>query len=523
MASVHNLLQGLYQADFEQLDIADAATYNLTKNLTFIPVITAGAETRTLAAPTKAGRFVIFSMATDGGDCVITVTGGYDEAGGTTLTFANVGEAIGLVSVRTLTSSGTNTYRWRVLFNDGVAGPTAIDNVFGDITVNSLTGGDSSFGVTGQAAAQGGAIALTGGTSSTTGNAGGAITLTGGTPGATGIGGAITALTGPGQTSSASTATAGGAGSYSTGAGGTTATGTGGNGGANVHTTGAGGAASGNGTGGNGGASSLRSGAGGAAAGTGAATGGVGGAVDATAGDGGTAAGTSPAGAGGAVSVISGTGGAKTGTGTANGGAGGALAITGGAGGATAATSPGTGGAGATVTITAGAGGAASAGTANGGAAGNIVLQTAVGGTSAGGTAGVDGGIFLRTTTGRIFKQQTAPGAGTDQNETLTAAMMFNGIFVHTIGQARTLTTPTGANITAGCPAAAATGDSFDFHLITVGTGADDIVTLTAGDGNVTFVGDVTCGPQLAGTHTGSATWRFRKTGASTWVGYRLA
>lgn len=142
MASAHNLLQLLYQSDFEQLDIADAATYNLTKNLTFIPIITAGSETRTLAAPTKAGRFVIFSMATDGGDCVITVTGGYDEAGGTTLTFANVGEAIGLISVRTLTSSGTNTYRWRVLFNDSVAGPSV---ELGSVALTAIT---SAAGIT---------------------------------------------------------------------------------------------------------------------------------------------------------------------------------------------------------------------------------------------------------------------------------------------------------------------------------------------------------------------------------------
>ena len=221
------------------------------------------------------------------------------------------------------------------------------------------------------------------------------------------------------------------------------------------------------------------------------------------------------------MTLASGVGGAKTGTGTANGGAGGAVAITGAAGGATAATSPGTGGAGSTVTVTAGAGGAASAGTANGGAAGNIVLQAAVGGTSAGGTAGVDGGVFLRSTTGRVFQQQTAAGAGADQAEVLTAAMMFNGIFVHTVSTGRTLTTPTGAAISSACPAALAVGDSFRFSVITVGTGADDISTLTAGDGNVTFVGRVTVGPDSA-NNNGYGSWIFRNTGANTWVGYRV-
>lgn len=58
----------------------------------------------------------------------------------------------------------------------------------------------------GKNAAQGGAIAVQGGTSSTSGNAGGAAALTGGTPGATGVGGGA--------------AVAGGAGGATSGAGG---------------------------------------------------------------------------------------------------------------------------------------------------------------------------------------------------------------------------------------------------------------------------------------------------------------
>ena len=183
-------------------------------------------------------------------------------------------------------------------------------------------------------------------------------------------------------------------------------------------------------------------------------------------------------------------------------GVGGAAALTGGAGGATS-------GKGGAANITAGAG---SAGNADGG---SVIIQP-----GAKNGSGLDGGVFNRGT--YQFRKQAAPGAGSDQAEVLTAAQMIGGIYVHTIAQARTLTTPSGADITAGCPSDVATGDSFDFSLITVGTGADDIVTLTAGDANVTFVGAVTVGPNIAGTDTASATWRFRKTGASTWVGYRL-
>lgn len=63
------------------------------------------------------------------------------------------------------------------------------------VTANGIEGGDATLGVDGLDAAQGGAITLTGGTSSTAGNAGGAVSLVGGTPGATGVGGAV-AITG---------------------------------------------------------------------------------------------------------------------------------------------------------------------------------------------------------------------------------------------------------------------------------------------------------------------------------------
>jgi hypothetical protein len=131
--SAHNILQEMQLANFEVVDGATGSTYALDRNFQYIPIVTGSSgETRTLAAPTRAGQRVLFSMKTDGGgDCVITVTGGYDEAGSTTLTFANVGETIELVSV---VSTGT-TYAWRVVFNDGVAGP-AIDISVGTLSIN---------------------------------------------------------------------------------------------------------------------------------------------------------------------------------------------------------------------------------------------------------------------------------------------------------------------------------------------------------------------------------------------------
>ena len=77
---------------------------------------------------------------------------------------------------------------------------------------SSIIGNDASLDIAGQSAAQGGAVVVTGGTSSTSANAGGAVSLVGGTPGATGIGGAV-AMTGGaglgGAAGGAATVTAG--------------------------------------------------------------------------------------------------------------------------------------------------------------------------------------------------------------------------------------------------------------------------------------------------------------------------
>lgn len=213
---------------------------------------------------------------------------------------------------------------------------------------------------------------------------------------------------------------------------------------------------------------------------------------------------------GGAVAVVGGVS-------STAGNPGGAVSITGGAPGAT-----GVGGAASVVAAaggaTSGKGGAANV-TAGAGTAGNASGGSVVITAGAKHSSGLDGGIFNRAS--YLFQKQTAPVAKTDGAATLTAAEMISGIVVHTVSTGRTLTTPTGAEISAGCPTDLAVGDSFDVSVITVGTGADDISTLTAGDGGVTFVGNVTVGPD-ASTFNGYGTFRFRNTGTGTWIGYRI-
>lgn len=79
------------------------------------PLVTAGAETRTLAAPTYAGQQLALAFKTDGGDCVVTCATGVNMTGNTTLTFDNAGEVIVLIAIEV----GSNL-RWRVQSNDGV-------------------------------------------------------------------------------------------------------------------------------------------------------------------------------------------------------------------------------------------------------------------------------------------------------------------------------------------------------------------------------------------------------------------
>jgi hypothetical protein len=247
---------------------------------------------------------LLLRMTTDGGDCVVTVASAYDEAGGTTITFSDAGQFIDLVSVET----AVGTFAWRVAAYEGVTGPTT---ALASLTAGAITGNDSSLGITGQAAAQGGNVLIAGGASATTGSAGGAVTISGGLGGATGIGGAVTLMTGLGQNITASgTGTASGALLLTTTLGGTTVTGVGGASGTATLGSGAGGAASGAGTGGAGATITLLGGAGGA---TTTGTGGAGADIAITAANGGAASGAGTGGAGGTVILTPGTGGTTSG------------------------------------------------------------------------------------------------------------------------------------------------------------------------------------------------------------------
>ncbi len=110
-------------------DPADAGAISVTQS-GVCELVSAGAETRTLAIPTFAGQELTLVMNTDAGDIVTTVAAAIDLIGHTTITHNAVGQTITLVGVYV-----SGALVWRVKHLDGVLlGSTAgFGNVIADV------------------------------------------------------------------------------------------------------------------------------------------------------------------------------------------------------------------------------------------------------------------------------------------------------------------------------------------------------------------------------------------------------
>jgi hypothetical protein len=84
-------------------------------------IVTAGGETRTLAAPSFLGQRIALMMLTAGGNGVVTCATTVNQAGNTTMTFGAVADFIVLEAFFIYTAASTASLRWRVAINDGVA------------------------------------------------------------------------------------------------------------------------------------------------------------------------------------------------------------------------------------------------------------------------------------------------------------------------------------------------------------------------------------------------------------------
>ncbi len=82
----------------------------------YLPIVTAGAETRTLAAPVAAGQKLMIYVDTYVGACVITASIAINQTGNNTITLGAVGDMIELTAV-----SRAGALRWVATANDGAA------------------------------------------------------------------------------------------------------------------------------------------------------------------------------------------------------------------------------------------------------------------------------------------------------------------------------------------------------------------------------------------------------------------
>ena len=126
MSSAHRIASDVYLASAETPDPGASGKIVPTKSHSICPMVSAAAETRTLARPLRTGIVLYLQHRTDGGDITLTVTGGYNEAGATTMTFSDAGQLAGFVSC----SDASGTLYWRVVcFGPGAAMTTALTTI----------------------------------------------------------------------------------------------------------------------------------------------------------------------------------------------------------------------------------------------------------------------------------------------------------------------------------------------------------------------------------------------------------
>ena len=99
--------------DRKLIDPGNAGAIPVTKS-GHLPLVTAGAETRTLAAPDAIGRELTLYCKTFVGNAVVTCATTVNEAGNNTITFTATGQACRLYAVEE-----GSTLRWRLASVDG--------------------------------------------------------------------------------------------------------------------------------------------------------------------------------------------------------------------------------------------------------------------------------------------------------------------------------------------------------------------------------------------------------------------
>lgn len=133
-----NALQQMLGSHFMCEDPGSGGTIHMTRHMGVTPVNTTPGGSRTFAQPTKEGLIHTVVLCVDGGDLTLTVTGGYNADGDTSVTLGDAGDFVTFISIKVGAS-----YYWRVLAQEGTN--IAVENIAVDqLTVTTLTIGSTA-------------------------------------------------------------------------------------------------------------------------------------------------------------------------------------------------------------------------------------------------------------------------------------------------------------------------------------------------------------------------------------------
>ena len=110
----HNIHHNLYNAPKSMADPGNGGAIRVTEDLQILEMVSTGAETRTLKAPTKPGIRFVLRLMTDGGDILVTAENGFNVEGDTVARFADASVLLQLMSVE-YSAGPPKTYRWEVM------------------------------------------------------------------------------------------------------------------------------------------------------------------------------------------------------------------------------------------------------------------------------------------------------------------------------------------------------------------------------------------------------------------------
>jgi hypothetical protein len=110
----HRIHKDLHDSDHTLTDPGNGKTIRVDGDLMICEMVSAAAETRTLAAPTKPGICFVLRLMTDGGDILVTAENGFNVEGDTVARFADESDLLQLMSVE-YAAGPPKTYRWQVM------------------------------------------------------------------------------------------------------------------------------------------------------------------------------------------------------------------------------------------------------------------------------------------------------------------------------------------------------------------------------------------------------------------------